>query len=98
MRDANNVIHVTEREFEHLVCEDGASVGKAKEGVICKDGFEAHCFGVEDGFVAEGGEGSVGVDDGDAFADHDVAEDGEEGEDCWEGCFSLPPNSVTIVI
>lgn len=98
MRDANNVIDVTERELEHLVCENGAGVGESKEGVICEDGFEAHCFGVEDCFVAEGGEGCVGVDDGDTFADHDVAEDGEEGEDCGEGGFSLRPNRVTIAM
>lgn len=39
--------------------------------------------------MAQRREGGVGVDDGYSFADHDVAKDGEEGEDCRKGRFSL---------
>jgi len=57
--------------------------------MICKDCFQAHCFGVEECFVAQRGERSVGMDDRYSFADHDVAKDGEEGEDRWKCRFSL---------
>ncbi|KAL1844434.1 hypothetical protein VTK73DRAFT_2564 [Phialemonium thermophilum] len=82
---ADNVVHVAQGKLEKLVGQDAARIGKAKEGVVGEDGAQAHGAGVQDSLVAEAAETGVAVDDLDALAQHDVAEDGEEGEDAGEG-------------
>lgn len=38
MTDANTMVHITQDEFEELVCKDASCISESKEGVIRK-----HC-------------------------------------------------------
>ena len=50
--DAYDMVHVTQCELQELVREDGPSISKAKETVVCKDSPQAHGTGMQDSFVA----------------------------------------------
>ena len=47
--------------LEHLVGDDGATVSKAKEGVISEDSLDAHSASVEHGLMGQGREGLQGI-------------------------------------
>lgn len=53
--------------------------------MIGEDGAQAHGTAVEDALVTQTAEAAMAVDDLDALADEDVAEDGEAGEHRGEG-------------
>lgn len=46
MTDAYDMVHVTQCELQELVREDGPSISKAKETVVCKDSSQAHGTGM----------------------------------------------------
>jgi hypothetical protein len=50
--DAYDMVDVTQSELQELVREDGPSISKAKETVVCKNSPQAHGTGMQDGFVA----------------------------------------------
>lgn len=85
MTDADDMVDVTQGEFQKFVCEYAPSICKAKQAVIREDSSQAHCSCVQDGFMAKTTETSMSMDDFYPFAYYNVAEDGKEGEDGWEG-------------
>lgn len=42
MTDANDMIHVTQDEFEQLVSQDTASIGKSEKRVVRKSSPQSH--------------------------------------------------------
>lgn len=59
-------------------------VSEPVEGVIGEDDSVSHGPGVHQGFVTEGGEGLVAVNDGDSLADEDGSDDGKGSVDGGE--------------
>lgn len=81
MANANDMIDITQGEFQQFVCQNTGGIGEAEETVICKESPQAHRTAVNDGFLAKIAETRVAVNDLDPFANDDIAEDREEGED-----------------
>lgn len=65
--------------------------------MIGKAGLEAHGAAMEDGLVAKRREGAVTMDDVDALADDDGAEDGKETVDCGEGGLDIHDGQRDVV-
>jgi hypothetical protein len=97
MTDTDDMVDVTQGELQQLIGENRAGVGKAKQRVIGKDGAEPHGSGMEDGFVAEAAQALMAMDDLDLFADDDIAEDGEEGEDGGHGRLAVDDEKGDMV-
>lgn len=72
VRDAHDMIYITQRKLEQLVCHDASSITEAKERVIGKDGSQTHRAGMQDSFVAQITEGCMPVDDLDLFPDKNL--------------------------
>ena len=53
----DHMIDVGENDLEELVGYDGASIGKAKQGVIGEDRLDSHGSSVENTFMAQRTEG-----------------------------------------
>jgi hypothetical protein len=85
MADTDDMVHITQCKFKQLVGKYGACIGKSKQRVIGEDGSDPHCPCMENGFMAEAAETGMPVHNLDLFADDDVSEDREEGEDGREG-------------
>ena len=97
MTDAYDMIYIAQSELQELVREDCPSVCEAKETVICKDGPQSHCTGMQDSFVAQTAETSMAVHNLDPFAYDNVAEYWEEGEDGGEGSLAVDDEEGYVV-
>lgn len=51
MRDANDMIGIRQGELKNLVCQNGAGISKPKQGMVCEHCPQAHCTGMEHGFM-----------------------------------------------
>jgi len=49
----NDMVYITQAEFEQLVGKDAGGIGKAKQRVVGEDGAEAHGSGMEDSLMAK---------------------------------------------
>lgn len=85
MANADDVVYITEDELKQLIGQDAGGIGKAKERVVGKDCSQAHGPGMEQALVAETAQTAMAVDNLDLLPQHNVAEDGKEGEDGGEG-------------
>jgi hypothetical protein len=81
MTNAYDMVNVAQGEFQQLVSENASCIPKTKQAMICKDSSQAHGPRMQYSFVAQAAETGVAMDNFDTLADHDIAEDGEEGED-----------------
>lgn len=91
------VVHVAQAELEQLVRQDARRVREPEQRVVGEDGAQAHGPRVQDGLVAEVAQAGVAVDDLDALADADVAEEREEGEDGREGGLAVDDEEGHVV-
>lgn len=60
------------------------NISKPVQGVISEDDSVSHSPSVHQGFVTEGGEGLMAVNDGDALASEDGSDDGKGSVDGGE--------------
>lgn len=60
------------------------NISKPVKGVISEYNSVSHCSGVHQGFVTEGGEGLVAVNNGDSLAFEDGSDDGKRSVDGGE--------------
>jgi hypothetical protein len=97
MAHTDDMVNVAECELQELVGEYAASICKAEQTVICKDGPQAHGPGMQNSFVAQATKASMAMYDLDSFADHNVAEDGKEGEDSGERRLAVDDQEGDIV-
>lgn len=97
MADTDDMINVAQSELEQLVGENTPSICKAKQTVICKDGSQSHCTCMQDGLVTQAAETGVPMDNLNALADDNVAEDREEGEDGGKGRFAVDDQEGNVV-
>jgi len=80
MADTNDVINVTQSEFQKLVGQDAGSVCKSKERMIRKDSAQTHRPSMEDTFMTQAAEAGMTMYDLDLLSYDDVTENWEERE------------------
>ena len=51
--DADDMVHISEDDFQELVGDDRAGVGKTKQGVVGEDSMYARSTRMENAFVAQ---------------------------------------------
>lgn len=95
--DADDMVHITQRELEQLVGKNASSVGKPKQGVIREDCSYAHGPGMQGCFPAQTAEGSMSVDDVDLLSYEDITEYREEREDGGKGCRAVDDEEGDVV-
>ena len=84
VRDGDNVVNIGQKELQELVHVEAGEVGEAEERVVRVDALVAHRAPVQQAFLAEVGGRRVAVDDVDALADQDLAEERQEEPDLEE--------------
>lgn len=91
------MVDVAQGELQELVGEDAAGVCEAEQTVVGEDGPQAHSSRMQYSLIAQAAETGVAVHYLNPFADHDVPEDGEEGEDGREGCLAVDDEEGHVV-
>ena len=91
------MVYVTQGELEQLVGENAGGVGEAKQTVVGEAGAQPHGAGVQDGLVAQGAQTGMAVNNLDALAQHNLAENGEEGEDRRHGRLAVDDEEGNVV-
>jgi hypothetical protein len=91
------MVDITKRKLEELVGQYAPRVREAEQAVIREDSPQTHCSSVQYGLVTQAAKTSMAVYDFDSFANYNVAEDGEEREDGWEGRFSVDDEEGDVV-
>lgn len=81
MANTDDVINVAQGKFEKLIGEDRSGVGKSEQGVVRENSPQAHSPCMQNRFMTETAQAGVPVHYVNLFADNDVSEYGEEGED-----------------
>jgi hypothetical protein len=95
--DAYDMVNITKRKLQELVGQYAPCVCKPKQAVVRKDSPQTHCPSVKNGLVAQAAETSMAVYYLDSFANHDISEDREEGEDSREGRLSVDDEEGDVV-
>ena len=97
MTNANNMIHITQGELEKLVRKYASRICKPKETVIRENCPQSHSPRMQYGLMAQTTETSMAVYYADIFANDDVSEYGEEGEDGRKGGFAVNDPEGNVV-
>lgn len=97
MADTDDMVNIAQDELQEFVRQNARCVRKAKQAVVGKDGPQSHCACMEDSLETEAAETAMAVYDLNLFPYDDIAEDGEEGEDGWEGGFAVNDKEGHVV-
>ena len=97
MTDADDMINVAQCKLEQLVGQNAPSICKAKQTVVRKDCPQAHCPRMQDGLMAQAAKTSMSMDNLNALANYDIAEDGKEGEDGGKGRLAVDDEKGNVV-
>jgi hypothetical protein len=97
MANTDDVINVAQGKLEQLIGEDRSGVGKSEQGVVSENSPQAHSPCMKNRFMTETAQAGVSVDYVDLFADDDVPEYGEEGEDCRHSRFAVYNEEWNVV-
>lgn len=97
MADAYDMIYVAQCELQELVGEDSSRVSKAKETVVCKDGPQSHSSSMQNCLMAQAAQTCMAMYDLDAFANNNIPEHREEGEDGGEGSLAVDDEEGHVV-
>ena len=84
MTDTNDMVYVTENEFEKLVSEDTGCVCESEQRMIRKHSPQAHCPRMQNGFMAKTTQTRVSMNDFNLLSNDDISEYWKEGENCWK--------------
>lgn len=69
----NHMVHITQAEFEQLVCHDTPSIAKPEQTMISEDSAQAHRACMQYAFVAQIAERSMAVDDLNLLPNEDLS-------------------------
>lgn len=84
MTDTNDMVYVTENEFEKLVGEDTGCVCESEQRMIRKHSPQAHCPRMQNSFMAKTAQTGVSVYNFNLLSNDDIPKNWEEGENCRE--------------
>jgi len=97
MTDTNDMVNVAQGKLQELVGEDATCVCEAKQTVIREDSPQTHRSRMQYSLIAQTTETGMAMHYLDSFANHDVPEDGEEGEDGRKGCLAVDDEERYVV-
>lgn len=97
MANTDDMIHVAQGELEQLVGQNACSISETKQTVVGENCPQAHCARMQNGFMAKAAQTGMSMDDLNALADDNVAEDGEKGEDGRKGGLAIDDPEGNIV-
>lgn len=70
------MVGIAQGHCQKFVGKHRADVRKPKEGMVCEHRSQPHGLGMEEGIMGHGGEGAVGMDNGDSLPHKYVPEQG----------------------
>lgn len=85
MAHTNDMINITQCEFEQFIGQNGSSICKAEQRMIGEHSAQAHCPGMENSFMAEVTQTRMTMYYLDLLPYDDIAKDGKERENGGEG-------------
>jgi len=85
MADTNDMVNVTQREFQQFICQNTGSICEAKQGMIRENCPYSHGPGMENGLEAKTTETGMAMYNLYLLADNNIPEDGKKGEDGGKG-------------
>lgn len=97
MANTDDMINVAQGELEQLVGQNARSISETKQTVVGENCSQAHCARMQNGFMAKAAKTGVSMDNLDALADDNVAEDGEKGEDGGKGGLAIDDPEGNVV-
>ena len=97
MADAYDMVHIAQSKFQQLVGQDTASIGEAKQAVVCEYSSQSHCSRMQYCLVAQIAETGMPVYNFDALPYYDIAEYWEKGEDGREGRFAVDDEERDVI-
>ena len=78
MTDTNDMVYVTENEFEKLVGEDTGCVCESEQRMIRKHSPQAHCPRMQNSFMAKTAQTGVSVYNFNLLSNDDIPKNWEE--------------------
>jgi hypothetical protein len=97
MTNAYNMVNIAQGKLQQLVCQYTPSICKAKQAMVCEYGPQSHSPRVQYGLMAQATKTGMSMYDLDALANHDVAKDGKERENGWEGGLAVDDPEWNVV-
>lgn len=89
MADTNDMVYITQREFEKLVCQYTSSIREAKQRMIREYSPQTYRAGVQYCLVAETAEAGMTVYNLNLLSDDNIAKNWKEREHRWKRASSV---------
>jgi len=89
MANTDSMIYITQCKLQQLIRQDTGRVRKAKQRMICEHSPETHSPGMYDSLMTNTTETAVSVYNLNLLPYYNIPEYWKEGEDGWEGRFSV---------